>query len=69
MRPPKKGIIMKLDLDLLARKFNENPSAFMAGAGALLMGISKVVESVGKYQGSHAYAKDVARRVAESKSK
>jgi hypothetical protein len=58
---------MKIDFDQIVRKFNENPSAFMAGSGALLMGISKVIESVGSSRGSHAYARDVARRVRESK--
>ena len=58
---------MKIDTDQLARKFNENPTAFMAASGALLMGISKIVEATGNARGSHAYARDVARRVRESK--
>ncbi len=58
---------MKIDLDQIVAKFNENPSAFMAASGALLMGVSKVIEAVGRSRGSHAYARDVARRVRESK--
>ncbi len=57
--PPRK----KFDLDVLTRKFEENPAAFMAGAGAMFMGMSKVIDAVGSYRGSSAYAKDVDRRV------
>ena len=60
---------MKIDTDLLVRKFNENPAAFMAASGGLLMGVSKVIEAVGSARGSHAYARDVARRVAAAKKK
>jgi hypothetical protein len=58
----------KPDFEKIQRKFEENPTAFMAGAGALLMGVSKVIEATGNYRGSSAYAKDVARRVAQAKT-
>jgi hypothetical protein len=57
--PPKK----KLDINALTARFEENPAAFMAGAGALFMGMSKIIDAVGSYRGSAAYAKDVDRRV------
>lgn len=58
---------MKIDTDQLVRKFEENPVAFMAAAGGLLMGMSKIIEAVGNSRGSHAYARDVNRRVRASK--
>lgn len=54
---------MQIDVDTLVRKFEEQPVAFMAAAGGLLMGISKIVEAVGNSRGSHAYARDVNRRI------
>lgn len=61
--PPRK----KLDVDTLIRKFEENPIAFMAAGGGLLMGMSKIVEAVGNFRGSNAYAKDVKRRVKKER--
>lgn len=58
---------MQLDMQTLTRKFEENPSAFMAAGGALLIGISKVIEATGNARGSHAYARDVNRRVKQAK--
>lgn len=60
--PPK-----KLDTDTLIRKFEENPVAFMAAAGGLFMGMSKIIDAAGSYRGSNAYAKDVNRRVQKEK--
>lgn len=57
----------KIDIDTLIYKFEENPAAFMAAAGALLMGISKIVNAAGDARGSNAYAKDVNRRVRKEK--
>lgn len=57
----------KLDTDILIRRFEENPAAFMAAAAALLMGISKIVDAAGNARGSNAYAKDVNRRVRKEK--
>ncbi len=58
---------MQIDTDELAREFEKNPVAFMAAAGGLLMGMSKIIEAVGKARGSHAFAKDVNRRVRKDK--
>jgi len=57
--PPRK----KLDTNALIVKFEENPVTFMAAAGGLLMGMSKIIDAAGSYRGSNAYAKDVNRRV------
>lgn len=58
---------MEIDIQTLTRKFEENPVAFMAAAGTLLMGMSKIVEAVGNARGSHAYARDVNRRIREAR--
>ncbi len=60
---------MKIDTDNISRHFEDNPVGFMAAAGALLMGVSKIIEAVGNSRGSHAYARDVNRRVKASKRK
>jgi hypothetical protein len=58
---------MEINTDRLIREFEANPVAFMAAAGGLLMGVSKIVEAVGNSRGSHAYARDVNRRIRQSK--
>jgi hypothetical protein len=58
---------MEINQDKIIRAFEENPIAFMAGAGAMLMGVSKVIEATGNYRGSSAYARDVNRRVRMAK--
>lgn len=63
----KENAMPKIDIDALIAKFEENPVAFMAAAGALLMGISKIVDAAGNARGSNAYAKDVNRRVRKEK--
>lgn len=60
---------MQIDATKLARAFEENPTAFMAAAGGLLMGVSKIITAVGDSRGSHAYARDVKRRVQRDKMK
>jgi len=61
---------MQINVDRLVRKFEEDPVPFMAAGAALLMGFSKIVQAVGDSRGSHAYAKDVNRRLrAERKQK
>lgn len=60
---------MQIDVETLVRKFEEQPVAFMAAAGGLLMGISKIVEAVGNTRGSHAYARDVNRRIRAERKK
>jgi len=58
---------MEINQDNIKRAFEENPVGFMAAAGAVLVGISKLVEAYGNYRGSSAYARDVNRRVRMSK--
>lgn len=58
---------MEINKDKIMRAFEENPVGFMAAAGAVLVGVSKLVESYGNYRGSSAYARDVNRRVRMSK--
>lgn len=58
---------MQINVDKIYQKFEDNPPTFMAAAGGLLLGVSKVIDSVAHYKGSAAYAKDVARRIKVSK--
>ena len=58
---------MEINTDQIKRAFEENPVAFLGASGALLMGISKIIEAYGNYKGSSAYARDVNRRVRMSK--
>jgi hypothetical protein len=58
---------MEINKDRIVRAFEENPVSFMAAAGAVLMGVSKLVEAAGNARGSNAYARDVNRRVRMSK--
>lgn len=57
----------KINTDAIVRKFEENPVAFMAAAGTVLIGLSKVIEAHGNAQGSKAYAKQVQYRIAHQK--
>jgi hypothetical protein len=61
------GEIMEINTEKIKQVFEENPIGFMAAAGAVLMGASKLVEAYGNYKGSSAYARDVNRRVRQSK--
>lgn len=58
---------MQINVDRLVRKFEEDPVPFMAATAGLLMGISKIVQAVGDSRGSHAYARDVNRRIRRDK--
>jgi hypothetical protein len=58
---------MQIDTKKIVQAFEENPTAFMAATGGLLIGLSKIVEAVGNSRGSHAYARDVNRRVRQAK--
>jgi hypothetical protein len=53
----------KINTDAIVQKFEENPVAFMAAAGGVLLGLSKIIEAVGNQQGSRAYAKQVNYRI------
>lgn len=54
---------MRINVDKLVRKFEEDPVPFMAASTGLLIGLSKIVQAVGQSRGSNAFARDVNRRV------
>lgn len=58
---------MDINVNEIKRTFEERPVEFLAAAGAVLMGFSKVLEAYGNYRGSAAFAKDVNRRVRMAK--
>lgn len=58
---------MKLDTDKIVRRFEEDPATFMAASAGLLMAIGHIIKAVGDSRGSHAYARDVNRRVRKEK--
>ena len=58
---------MQIDTDKIVRAFEENPVIFMGAAGAVLMAFGKIIEATGNYRGSSAYARDVNRRVRQSR--
>jgi hypothetical protein len=58
---------MKDYLNNLKRAAQENPVAALAVAALAVTATAKLITAVGSYQGSHAYAQDVARRVKASK--
>lgn len=59
----------KIDTDKIVRAFEENPVAFMAATGAVLMGISKIIDAHGSAAGSRAYARQVNHSIARSRYK
>ena len=58
---------MHINEQKIIRAFEENPIAFMAASSGLLIGISKIIQAVGDSRGSHAYARDVNRRIKQAK--
>jgi len=58
---------MEINQEKLKKEFEDNPIAFLSAAGAVLFGVSKVIEAYGNFRGSSAYARDVNRRVRMSK--
>lgn len=58
----------KLNTVRIMRKFEEDPVPFIAASAGLLIGISKIITAVGNSRGSHAYARDVNRRVKAAKT-
>lgn len=60
---------MEINVESLKRSFEENPLGFIAAAGGLLMALSKIVEATGNARGSHAYARDVNRRIRNQRKK
>lgn len=60
---------MQIDYNKIVRSFEDNPPTFMAAAAGLLMGLAQIIKAVGDSRGSHAYARDVNRRVKVQKQK
>ena len=60
---------MQIDTDKLVEEFEKNPVGFMAAAGGLFMGMSKIIQAVGQSRGSHAYAKQVNHKIRQDKKR
>lgn len=58
---------MKVNLDKIIAKFEENPVAFLAAGGMFLTGVGKIVSAAGNARGSNAYAKQVKYRIKNKK--
>jgi len=54
-------------IENLKRQASDNPVMALAVTAGLLSAASKFIDAVGHHKGSNAYAKDVARRIRESK--
>lgn len=54
-------------LDNLKRQAQENPLLAAGVGAAILTAVGKFIDAAGHARGSHAYAKDVNRRVKQSK--
>lgn len=51
------------------KQLNENPVGSMVVIAAAGTAIAKIIDAVGRYRGSSAYAKDVNRRVKKDKKR
>jgi hypothetical protein len=60
---------MEIDVKTIQQEIEKNPVGFMLAASGLLMGLAKIVQAVGDSRGSHAYARDVNRRIRASKKR
>jgi len=58
---------MEINTQSIQHAFEENPVGFLAATGGVLLGLAKIVEAVGNSRGSHAYARDVNRRIKAEK--
>ncbi|WPJ30652.1 hypothetical protein [Streptomyces phage Psst1] len=58
---------MKEGLEKLKTAFNENPVAVIGVVSVALAAAGKFIDAVSSYQGRRAYARDVDRRVRNSK--
>lgn len=54
-------------VDNLKHQAEENPALALGIGAAFLGGLGKVIAAIGHARGSHAYAKDVNRRIKQSK--
>ena len=53
-------------IENLKRQAEENPIAALAVGAAVVTAMGKFIEQAGHARGSHAYAKDVDRRIKKS---
>lgn len=60
---------MEIRTDKIVQAFEENPIAFISAAGLLLGGLGKIITAAGSARGSHAYARDVNRRIKRDQRK
>lgn len=51
----------------LKRQAEENPIMALGVGAAILTAVGKFIDAAGHARGSHAYAKDVKRRIKQSK--
>lgn len=58
---------MKLFLQNLQRSAEDNPLLAIVIAAGATTAVAKLIDSIGRASGSRAYAKDVNRRVRNSK--
>ena len=58
---------MEIDAKTIQHEIEKNPIGFMLAASGLLMGFARIIKAVGDSRGSHAYARDVNRRIKASK--
>jgi hypothetical protein len=54
-------------VESLKRQAEENPILALGVGAAILTAIGKFIDAAGHARGSHAYAKDVNRRIKNSK--
>jgi len=54
---------MKKFVENLKQNAQENPMLTLAAAAAVITATAKLIDAAGHARGSHAYAKDVNRRV------
>lgn len=53
-------------LENLKRQVEENPIMSLGIGAAILTAVGKFIDAAGHARGSHAYAKDVQRRIKKS---
>lgn len=51
----------------LKQNVEENPIPTILAVGAVLAGVAKIIDAVGRTKGSHAYAKQVNYRINKNK--
>ena len=64
---PTKGVAMRRFWENLKRQAEENPVMALGFGAAFLTAVGKFIDAAGHARGSHAYAKDVQRRIKRDK--